>query len=109
MSLYEIQPILLPDDISYNLYLLVIISLVGECLAVDFERNLYSDGMDVLEHHLKPLRPLPGVVLEQSYLNRMAEGLKPLAHLAASNAGNMSMMNSSIYSGRITLCMACLQ
>ena len=45
--------------------------------------------MDVLEHHLKPLRALPGVVLEQSYLNKMAEGLRPLAQLAATNAGNI--------------------
>lgn len=65
----------------------ILIAAVGECLAVDFERNLYSEGMDVLEHHLKPLKSLPGVVLEQSYLNKMAEGLRPLAHIAATNTG----------------------
>jgi len=61
--------------------------VIGECLAVDFERKLYSDGMDVLEHHLKPVRTLPGVVLEQSFLNKMSEGLRPLAQIASANTG----------------------
>ncbi|XP_067936086.1 uncharacterized protein [Watersipora subatra] len=74
-------------------------AVIGECLAVDFERNLYSDGMDVLEHHLKPLRALPGVVLEQSYLNKMAEGLRPLAQLAATNAESAMLLRRSNRSG----------
>lgn len=56
-------------------------------MSVDFEKNMYSEGMDVLEHHLRPFKSLPGVVLEQSYLERMAEGVKPLAQLAAESTG----------------------
>lgn len=56
-------------------------------MSVDFEKRMYTEGMDVLEHHLRPFRSLPGVVLEQSYLEKMAEGVKPLAQLAAENTG----------------------
>lgn len=59
---------------------------VGECPAVDFETKMYNESLDVLEHHIKPLRRVPGVVLEQSYLNKMAEGLKPLEMLAYSRS-----------------------
>ena len=61
-------------------------SIVGECPAVDFETKMYNESLDVLEHHIKPLRRVPGVVLEQSYLNKMAEGLKPLEMLAYSRS-----------------------
>ncbi len=44
---------------------------------------MYTESMDVLEHHIKPLRTVPGVILEQAYLNKMQEGIKPLALLAA--------------------------
>lgn len=54
----------------------------GENPAVDFETKMYTESLDVLEHHIKPLRRVPGVVLEQAYLNKMAEGLKPLEALA---------------------------
>lgn len=59
---------------------------LGECPAVDFETKMYNESLDVLEHHIKPLRRVPGVVLEQSYLNKMAEGLKPLETLAYSRS-----------------------
>ena len=62
------------------------LSIVGECPAVDFETKMYNESLDVLEHHIKPLRRVPGVVLEQSYLNKMAEGLKPLEMLAYSRS-----------------------
>jgi len=47
---------------------------------------MYTESLDVLEHHIKPLRRVPGVVLEQAYLNKMAEGLKPLEILAYSRS-----------------------
>nr|KAG5698331.1 hypothetical protein BaRGS_010917 [Batillaria attramentaria] len=53
-------------------------AVLGECPAVDFETKMYAESLDVLEHHIKPLRRVPGVVLEQTYLNKMADGLKPL-------------------------------
>lgn len=56
-------------------------------MSVDFEKSMYTESIDVLEHHLRPFRSLPGVVLEQTYLDRMAEGVKPLALLAAENTG----------------------
>ena len=43
---------------------------------------MYAESMDVLEHHIKPLRSVPGVVLEQAYLNKMSEGLRPFSQLA---------------------------
>jgi hypothetical protein len=45
--------------------------------------------MDILEHHIKPLRTIPGVVLEQAYLNKMADGLKPLSTLASGFSGGL--------------------
>lgn len=55
--------------------------LLGNCPAVDFETKMYAESLDVLEHQIKPLRRVPGVVLEQAYLNKMSEGLKPLEML----------------------------
>ena len=42
------------------------IYIAGDCQAIDFVKRDYSEGMDVLEHHIKPLRTIPGVVLEQA-------------------------------------------
>jgi len=64
-------------------------------MAVDFETQLYNESMDVLEHHIKPLHSLPGVVLEQSYLNKMSEGVKPLAVLANMLTGMCHCMQDS--------------
>ena len=61
-----------------------LILLTGDCPAIDFESKMYHESLDILEHHVKPLKTIPGVVLEQAYLNKMAEGLRPLAQLAAS-------------------------
>ena len=52
---------------------------------------MYGESMDILEHQIKPLRKVPGVVLEQTYLNRMSDGLKPLQVLAASQGKNTLM------------------
>ncbi|XP_013421017.1 uncharacterized protein LOC106181240 [Lingula anatina] len=60
-------------------------AVLGEVPAVDFETKMYPESMDVLEHHMKPIRSVPGVVLEQSYLNKMADGLKPFGILATMN------------------------
>ncbi|KAK3579113.1 hypothetical protein CHS0354_022133 [Potamilus streckersoni] len=62
-------------------------AVLGDCPAIDFETKMYTESLDVLEHHIKPLRRVPGVVLEQSYLTKMAEGLKPLEMLAYSRNG----------------------
>ncbi|KAK7485320.1 hypothetical protein BaRGS_00023419 [Batillaria attramentaria] len=62
-------------------------AVLGECPAVDFETKMYAESLDVLEHHIKPLRRVPGVVLEQTYLNKMADGLKPLEMLASTRNG----------------------
>ena len=55
----------------------------GDCSAIDFETKMYADSMGVLEHHIKPVRSVPGVVLEQAYLNKMSEGLRPFCQLAS--------------------------
>lgn len=62
-------------------------AVLGDCPAIDFETKMYNESLDVLQHHIKPLRRVPGVVLEQSYLTKMAEGLKPLEALAYSRNG----------------------
>ncbi|XP_012937806.1 uncharacterized protein LOC106011731 [Aplysia californica] len=65
-------------------------AVLGDCPAVDFESKMYPESLDVLEHQIKPLRRVPGVVLEQAYLNKMADGLKPLEALANSRGGAVS-------------------
>ncbi|XP_045158971.2 uncharacterized protein LOC123524677 isoform X2 [Mercenaria mercenaria] len=66
-------------------------AVLGDCPAIDFETKMYNESLDVLEHHIKPLRRVPGVVLEQAYLNKMADGLKPLEALAYSRNGMQNM------------------
>ena len=58
-----------------------IVALTGDCPAIDFESKMYDESLEVLEHHIKPLRSVPGVVLEQAYLNKMADGIQPLCQL----------------------------
>ncbi|XP_033645107.1 uncharacterized protein LOC117304656 [Asterias rubens] len=70
-------------------------SVLGEFPAIDFETKMYGESMDILEHQIKPLRKVAGVVLEQTYLNRMSEGLKPLQVLAASQALGSTVSNGS--------------
>ncbi|KAI0210932.1 hypothetical protein LSAT2_004273, partial [Lamellibrachia satsuma] len=69
-------------------------AVLGDCLAIDFEKRTHSEGMDVLEHHIKPLRTIPGVVLEQAYLTQMAEGLKPLSVLASASGTSLNNNNN---------------
>lgn len=57
-------------------------AILGSCPAVDFENKPYEESMDILLYHLKPFRNMPAVILEQEFLNRMVEGLKPLRTLA---------------------------
>ncbi len=49
---------------------------------MDFATKMYHESLEILEHHIKPQRALPGIVLEQSYLDKMVDGLKPLSVLA---------------------------
>lgn len=57
-------------------------AILGSCPAVDFESRPYEESMDILLYHLKPFRNMPAVILEQEFLDRMADGLKPLRVLA---------------------------
>ncbi|XP_046558492.1 uncharacterized protein LOC124267578 isoform X1 [Haliotis rubra] len=70
-------------------------AVLGECPAIDFETKMYTESLDVLEHHIKPLRRVPGVVLEQTYLNKMADGLKPLEVLAGCRTDNVNSLLGS--------------
>ena len=66
-------------------------AVLGDCPSVDFESQMYTEGIDLLEHHIKPMRVMPGIVLEQSYLNRMADGIRPLA-AHADDSGKISQI-----------------
>ena len=57
-------------------------AILGSCPAVDFENRAYEESMDILLYHLKPFPNMPAVILEQEFLDRMVEGLKPLRTLA---------------------------
>jgi len=57
-------------------------AILGSCPSVNFEGNSYEESMDILLYHLKPFRNMPAVILEQEFLDRMVEGLKPLRVLA---------------------------
>ena len=72
----------------------VCLPFLGECPAIDFVSKLYTESVDVLEHHIKPLRTVPGVILEQAYLNKMTDGVKPLAALAGPTSSGISFQVS---------------
>ncbi|XP_074642986.1 uncharacterized protein LOC141900130 [Tubulanus polymorphus] len=57
-------------------------AVLGDCVAIDFETKMYNESMDVLEHYVRPMKVMPGVVLEQAYLNKMADGLQHFGTLA---------------------------
>ena len=73
-------------------------AVLGDCPSVDFESQMYMEGIDLLEHHIKPMRVMPGIVLEQSYLNRMADGIRPLAAHADDNGKMTSQIDVFYYS-----------
>ena len=54
--------------------------------AVNFEGKPYAEAVDVVAYHLSPLKNL-SVILEQSYLDRVADGVKPLKALLAAGGG----------------------
>lgn len=58
-------------------------AILGSCPAVNFQDNLYEDSVAILLYRLKPFRNMPAVILEQEFLDRMFEGLKPLRVMAA--------------------------
>ncbi|XP_041102628.1 uncharacterized protein LOC121313913 [Polyodon spathula] len=60
--------------------------ILGDKSAVDFERQLFQDALPILQDLLRPRRMMPGVILEQAYIDRIAEGVKPLQNLASSSA-----------------------
>lgn len=80
----QIATATLPQNGVY-LKLTEIILFVGECPSIDFETKMYEESLDVLDHHVKATRTVPGVVLEQAYLTKMADGIKPLSQ--SSNEG----------------------
>ena len=57
-------------------------AILGDCPAVNFETEPAHESMDILLYHLRPFRNMPAVILEQDFLDRMVEGLKPLRVLA---------------------------
>lgn len=61
-------------------------ALLGSCPAVDFETQSFNDSLDVLLYHVKPLRNMPAVILEQEFLDRMVDGIKPLQVLVNSTS-----------------------
>ena len=60
-------------------------AILGGCPAVDFECRPLEESLEILLYHLKPFRKMPAVILEQEFLDRMAEGLRPLRVLAANH------------------------
>ncbi|PIK55976.1 hypothetical protein BSL78_07124 [Apostichopus japonicus] len=76
-------------------------AILGESMAIDFESKMYNESIDILEHQIKPLKKVPGVVLEQSYLNRMTEGLRPLRVLS-SMSGSPWYGGSDFVESRVT-------
>ncbi|XP_043921818.1 uncharacterized protein LOC122797090 [Protopterus annectens] len=63
-------------------------AMLGEKPAVDFENQLYPVALNILDHQLNPPRRVPGVILAQSYLERMEEGVKPLKALTVTTVAS---------------------
>lgn len=63
-------------------------AVVAKQPAINFERDHYLEGLDLLRYHICHGRGLlPKVVLQQHYLQKMRNGLKPLASLLENNQG----------------------
>lgn len=73
------------------------LSTLGDKSAVDFERQLFQDALPILQDLLRPRRIMPGVILEQAYIDRIAEGVKPLQNLASSSAGKYELTHTLFY------------
>jgi hypothetical protein len=76
---------------SWNNMRLNIQALLGSCPAVDFETKPFHESLDVLLYHVKPFRNMPAVILEQEFLDRMVDGIKPLRVLVNST-GTLSVI-----------------
>lgn len=53
-------------------------------MAVDFENRQHADAMSIVDHVLRPSQTMPGLVLEQTYVNKMSESVVPLRELVRS-------------------------
>ena len=54
---------------------LALSAVLAEFPAIDFCTALYMNGLDLLLNEVKPPRAMSGIVFEQRYLKRMAEGI----------------------------------
>ncbi|XP_068747713.1 uncharacterized protein [Montipora capricornis] len=77
-------------------------AILGGCPAVDFECRPLEESLEILLYHLKPFRKMPAVILEQEFLDRMAEGLRPLRVLAA-NHGKSNQEREEVSTSRPNL------
>ncbi|XP_051785315.1 uncharacterized protein LOC127528469 [Erpetoichthys calabaricus] len=60
--------------------------VLGEKSAIDFERQLFKEATSILHEQLRTRKTITGVVLEQSYVDRLAEGVKPLQSLTSKSS-----------------------
>jgi hypothetical protein len=67
-------------------------AIVAKQPAINFERERYLEGLDVLRYHVCLRRGvLPRVILQQHYVQKMRDGLKPLEILLAKSQGTVEI------------------
>ena len=67
-------------------------AIVAKQPAINFDRERYLEGLDVLRYHVSRGRGmLPRVILQQHYAQKMREGLKPLETLVDRSQGTVKI------------------
>merc|ERR1712136_721819 len=51
----------------------------------DFETKLFSESMDILEHHIKPQPNLTGVVLDDTFVAHLNDGVQTMKALCTNS------------------------
>ena len=57
-------------------------AILSDVPAIDFASTLYLDGLDLLVNEIMPPRAVSGVIFEQKYLRRVAEGVCQFREIA---------------------------
>ena len=68
-------------------------AIVAKQLAINFGRERYLEGLDVLRYHVSHGRGVhPRAILQQNYVQKMRAGVKPLEILLEKNKGIVKLI-----------------
>ena len=64
-------------------------AIIARKPAINFGKNEFLDGLDVLRYHVMPSRCQPRAILQYQYLQKVRNGVKPLEAMVTKAIGKL--------------------